>query len=124
MADFQAIATQFVTHYYTTFDGPSRKDLAALYRENSMLTFQSAQFLGAAAIGEKLATLPFEKVQHIVGTNDAQPTPSGGIVILVTGQLKTDEESNPLPYSQAFQLAKDPNDQWFVFNDIFTLVLL
>jgi hypothetical protein len=33
--------------------------------------------------------LPFQKVKHVVhGAPDAQPTPNGGIIILVTGQLK------------------------------------
>ncbi|KAG7286636.1 Nuclear transport factor 2 [Staphylotrichum longicolle] len=120
--DFQGIATQFVTHYYTTFD-TDRKSLAGLYRENSMLTFEGAQSLGAASIVEKLTGLPFQKVKHEFGPPDAQPTPNGGIIILVTGQLVVDDESRPLPYSQAFQLCQDANGQWFVFNDVFKLVL-
>ncbi|KAK3901628.1 nuclear transport factor 2 [Staphylotrichum tortipilum] len=122
MADFQGIAKQFVTHYYLTFDR-DRKDLVGLYRENSMLTFESAQSLGAQSITEKLVSLPFQKVQHQAGEPDAQPTPNGGIIILVTGQLVVDDESRPLPYSQAFQLCQDANGQWFIFNDVFKLVL-
>ncbi|KAK0673032.1 hypothetical protein QBC41DRAFT_242425 [Cercophora samala] len=119
--DFQGIATQFVTHYYTTFD-TDRKSLAGLYRDNSMMTFESSQSLGAASIAEKLANLPFQKVKHHFDTADAQPTATGGIVILVTGQLLVDEEANPLKFSQAFQLVQDAGGQWFVFNDIFKLV--
>lgn len=34
-------------------------------------------------------TLPFQKVQHIVTTLDAQPSnESGGILVMVTGGLK------------------------------------
>ncbi|KAK4229459.1 nuclear transport factor 2 [Podospora fimiseda] len=120
MADFSAIATQFVSHYYTTFDA-DRTQLAALYREGSMLTFQSSQSLGAASIAEKLANLPFQKVKHQIGALDAQPTPTGGIVILVTGHLLVDEEQNPLAYSQFFHLAQDAAQSWFVQNDIFLL---
>ncbi|AEO58995.1 hypothetical protein MYCTH_2306840 [Thermothelomyces thermophilus ATCC 42464] len=119
--DFQNIATQFVEHYYTTFDA-DRKNLAGLYRENSMLTFESSQSLGVASIVEKLTSLPFQKITHKISALDAQPTPNGGIIILVTGQLLVDEEQNPLSYSQAFQLCQDPAGQWFVFNDIFKLV--
>ncbi|KAK4198611.1 hypothetical protein QBC40DRAFT_283460 [Triangularia verruculosa] len=119
--DFQGIATQFVTHYYTTFDS-DRKGLAGLYRENSMLTFESSQSLGAANIAEKLVGLPFQKVQHQHDTVDAQPTATGGIVILVTGKLVVDDSPNPLTFSQAFQLCQDPQGQWFVFNDIFKLI--
>ncbi|KAK4164512.1 hypothetical protein QBC43DRAFT_317629 [Cladorrhinum sp. PSN259] len=117
--DFSAIATQFVNHYYTTFDA-DRKQLAALYRDGSMLTFQSAQSLGANSIAEKLASLPFQKVVHKINALDAQPTPTGGIVILVTGLLLVDEEQNPLSYSQFFHLAQDAQS-WFVQNDIFLL---
>ncbi|KAL2144850.1 hypothetical protein VTI28DRAFT_8410 [Corynascus sepedonium] len=120
--DFQSVATQFVNHYYTTFDS-DRKSLAALYRENSMLTFESSQSLGAASILEKLTNLPFQKIKHHISALDSQPTPNGGIIILVTGQLAVDEETNPLAYSQAFQLCQDPAGQWFVFNDIFKLVI-
>ncbi|KAK3332069.1 hypothetical protein B0T19DRAFT_397870 [Cercophora scortea] len=121
--DFQGIATQFVAHYYNTFD-TDRKALAGLYRENSMLTFQSAQCLGAAAITEKFVSLPFQTVKHQYSGADAQPTPNGGIIILVTGQLQVDGGEHPLGYSQAFQLTKDPSGQWFIFNDIFNLVLV
>ncbi|KAK3384324.1 hypothetical protein B0T24DRAFT_588892 [Lasiosphaeria ovina] len=112
MADFNLVATQFVGHYYSTFDS-NRAELAGLY---------SAQELGAAAIAQKLVNLPFEKVKHQPVTTEAQPTPGGGIVILVTGQLLVDDEQNPLSYSQAFQLSKDQAGNWYVFNDIFTLV--
>ncbi|KAK4044236.1 hypothetical protein C8A01DRAFT_42911 [Parachaetomium inaequale] len=120
--DFQTVATQFVTHYYTTFDD-DRKNLAGLYRDNSMLTFEGAQSLGVAGIVEKLTNLPFRKVKHQFSEPDAQPTPNGGIIILVTGQLVVDDEQRPLPYSQAFQLCQDPAGAWFVFNDVFKLVL-
>ncbi|KAK4158385.1 hypothetical protein C8A00DRAFT_28664 [Chaetomidium leptoderma] len=125
--DFPGIAKQFVEHYYTTFD-TDRKNLATLYRENSMLTFESVQQLGVNNITEKLVSLPFQKVKHQFAEPDAQPSPSGGIIILVTGQLvrrdfQVDDESRPLPYSQVFQLCQDANGAWFVFNDVFKLVL-
>ncbi|KAL6865742.1 Nuclear transport factor 2 [Amphichorda felina] len=113
---------QFIEFYYNTFDA-DRKSLSSLYREQSMLTFESSSVLGASAIGEKLVSLPFEKVKHQVSTLDAQPTMvEGGIVILVTGQLLVDEEQRPMNYTQAFQLARDAQQQYFVFNDIFKLV--
>ncbi|KAK3682520.1 hypothetical protein B0T22DRAFT_471332 [Podospora appendiculata] len=120
--DFQGIATQFVAHYYNTFD-TDRKNLAGLYRENSMLTFQSSQCLGVSAIAEKLVNLPFQSVKHQYGGADAQPTLNGGIIILVTGHLQVDGGEHPLGYSQAFHLTKDAAGQWFIFNDIFNLVV-
>jgi len=32
-------------------------------------------------------SLPFQKVKHVINTQDAQPSTNGGIVILITGQL-------------------------------------
>ncbi|KAL2021266.1 hypothetical protein VTK56DRAFT_7345 [Thermocarpiscus australiensis] len=123
-ADFQAIANSFVEHYYTTFD-TDRKALAGLYRENSMLTFEGAQSLGAAGIVEKLTSLPFQKVKHqLSGPPDAQPGPNGGIIILATGQLQVDDEQRPLMFSQTFQLCQDAAGQWFVFNDLFKLAIM
>ena len=37
------------------------------------MTFEGAQFQGKGPIMEKLASLPFQKVQHQVTTMDAQP---------------------------------------------------
>ncbi|KAJ6442016.1 EH domain-containingbinding protein epsin 2 [Purpureocillium lavendulum] len=120
---------RFIQFYYNTFD-TNRKELAGLYREQSMLTFESASVLGVNPIVEKLVSLPFTKVQHQVTTLDAQPGMSdGNIFILVTGQLllmdenQVDEESKPMNYTQAFQLARDPSGQYFVFNDVFKLVM-
>ncbi|KFH40968.1 Nuclear transport factor-like protein [Hapsidospora chrysogenum ATCC 11550] len=133
---------QFIEFYYKTFDA-DRKQLGSLYvgdaqeillpttrltdnlkqREQSMLTFESASVLGVQNIVDKLSSLPFEKVAHQVGTLDAQPTMvDGGIIILVTGQLLVDEEQRPMNYTQAFQLARDEQQQYFVYNDIFKLV--
>ncbi|KAL3427990.1 nuclear transport factor 2 [Phlyctema vagabunda] len=87
MANFQDIAQQFTKFYYDQFDA-DKTQLAPLYRDNSMLTFESASIAGTAGIVEKLSNLPFEKVKHAVSTLDAQPSgEAGGILILVTGAL-------------------------------------
>ncbi|KAG4418239.1 Nuclear transport factor 2 [Cadophora malorum] len=122
MANFADIAKQFVEFYYNQFD-QDRKQLAPLYRDNSMLTFESASVAGSAGIVEKLSNLPFEKVKHAVSTLDAQPSGEhGGILILVTGALLVDDEQRPMNYSQAFQLLPDGAGSYFIFNDVFKLV--
>ncbi|KAF2000046.1 NTF2-like protein [Amniculicola lignicola CBS 123094] len=118
--DFDNIAKQFVEFYYKTFD-ENRTGLASLYRPFSMLTFESGGTLGAEAITEKLKNLPFEKVQHRVDTQDAQPVGDDGIVVLVTGALMVEGNDRPMSYAQVFQLKKDATN-WFVYNDIFRLV--
>ncbi|KFY67620.1 hypothetical protein V496_01511 [Pseudogymnoascus sp. VKM F-4515 (FW-2607)] len=121
MADFAGIAKQFTDFYYNQFDA-DRSQLAPLYRDNSMLTFESAAVAGAGPIVEKLSSLPFAKVKHQVSTLDAQPVEGGGIIILVTGALLVDEEQRPMNYSQCFQLLPDGAGSYFIFNDIFKLV--
>lgn len=122
MADFNSIAQQFTQFYYNTFD-QDRKNLAALYRDNSMLTFETSAIQGVAGITEKLTSLPFEKVAHKVSTLDAQPSnESGGIMVMVTGALLVDEEQRPMNYTQVFQLLPDGGGSYFVFNDLFRLI--
>ncbi|RGP77885.1 nuclear transport factor 2 [Fusarium longipes] len=121
--NFEEVAKQFVEFYYNTFDS-DRKGLSALYRPNSMLTFESSSVLGAESIAEKLVSLPFQKVKHQVTTLDAQPSnDQGGVIILITGALLIDEEQNPMNFSQTFQLQRDAAGQYYVYNDLFKLVL-
>lgn len=42
MGDFEAVAKAFTTHYYATFD-KNRAGLAALYTDQSMLTFEGRE---------------------------------------------------------------------------------
>ncbi|GJJ76792.1 NTF2-related export protein 1/2 [Entomortierella parvispora] len=118
--DASAVAKQFVDFYYQTFDS-NRQNLLPLYRPTSYLSFEGTQHAGANDIVEKLVSLPFQSVAHRVSTNDAQPTPSGEIVINVTGQLLIDGESNPQFFTQTFVLKNDGTN-FYVQNDIFRLV--
>ncbi|KAI8998138.1 Nuclear transport factor 2 [Gaertneriomyces sp. JEL0708] len=120
--DTNAVAKQFVDFYYQTFDG-NRSNLAGLYKEMSMLSFEGQLFTGAPSIVEKLTSLPFQRVAHRVTTSDAQPgSPNGSILVTVTGQLLIDEEQNPQSFTQTFHLYPDGAGGWFVYNDIFRLV--
>ncbi|KAL4945039.1 hypothetical protein BDV06DRAFT_59223 [Aspergillus oleicola] len=122
MSNFTEVAQQFVNFYYQTFDS-NRGGLAGLYREQSMLTFETSAVQGAAAIAEKLIALPFQKVQHQIATLDAQPSSEqGGILVLVTGALLVDDEQKPMNYTQTFQLLPDGAGSYFVFNDVFRLI--
>ncbi len=114
-----AVAKAFTDHYYQTFD-TNRSGLATLYQNESMLTFEGQQFMGAQAIVEKLTGLPFQSVQHRVVSLDAQPSMSGGLVVFVTGQLITDGESKPLNFSQVFALM-NAGGSYVVTNDMFRL---
>merc|ERR1719230_288333 len=102
-ANFKQIGEQFVQHYYQTFDS-NRQQLAPLYNNESLLTFEDEQHQGAPNIVQKLASLPFQKVQHQVVKCDCQPTVDGGVLIFVTGNLVVDDNQNPLKFAQVFQL--------------------
>ncbi|KAI6007831.1 nuclear transport factor 2 [Pisolithus marmoratus] len=119
--DINAIAKTFTEFYYQTFD-TNRSQLVALYKDESMLTWEGQQILGVNAIIEKLTTLPFGKVQHQVTTVDAQPSVpnTANLIVSVTGFLLVDDDVNPMRYSQAFHLVSRDNS-YYVYNDIFRL---
>ncbi|PYH76583.1 putative nuclear transport factor NTF-2 [Aspergillus uvarum CBS 121591] len=121
MSAFTEIAQQFVQFYYQTFDA-DRSSLAGLYRDHSMLTFETSSIQGVSSIVEKLTSLPFQKVVHKVNTLDAQPSSQdGSILVMVTGALLVDEEQNPMNYTQSFNLIPE-NGSYYVQNDIFRLI--
>ncbi|MCJ1253296.1 Nuclear transport factor 2 [Lignoscripta atroalba] len=120
--DFNSIALQFTQFYYNTFD-ENRKNLADLYRDNSMLTFETSAVQGVSGIIEKLTSLPFAQIKHQLFTLDAQPSnEAGGILVMVTGALLVDEEQRAMNYTQVFQLMPDGGGSYFVFNDVFRLI--
>jgi len=53
--DYLNIATQFIQHFYTSFDSKAVAGLQGLYDEqNSFLTFEGAQLKGRKDIIEKI----------------------------------------------------------------------
>ena len=86
-----------------------------------MLTFEGSQHQGAEAIVEKLTSLPFQKVQHVVDTRDVQPSANGGgALVCVTGKLLVDDDANPKNFTQLFHLIGE-GGSYYVLNDIFRL---
>eukprot|EP00392_Amoebophrya_sp_AT5.2_P015004 g15190.t1 len=69
----------------------------------------------------KLNNLKFSKVKHTLTKVDFQPNPfNNGVFIFVTGDLKVDDEENPLKFAQVFHLV--PHQGSFVIiNDMFRL---
>ena len=115
VADFPAVAAQFCHHYYGLFDH-DRESISLLYTEDSMLTLNGVQIVGAAAIGKKLQELggggaltipmaagsggvlgtgaagetssPPVKFKHSLKTVDPQPSPDNSLLSpLVTEKL-------------------------------------
>eukprot|EP00982_Pelagococcus_subviridis_P016483 31479-Pelagococcus_subviridis.AAC.45 len=107
------------THYLFSF-WPSQKD------EVSMLNFEHSaerpgQYKGVSAILSKIQSLPFQQVKHHVITIDCQPTPGGGVIVMVCGNLLVDAEQIPQKFSQVFQLLPSGNGSFYILNDIFRL---
>lgn len=77
--------------------------------------------MGRVKIMEKLQGLTFKTIQHVVTMVDCQPTFDGGVVIVVLGQLKTDDDP-PHTFNQVFVL-KHQAGSFYVEHDIFRLSL-
>ena len=56
--------------------------------EQSLMTFEGVQLQGAAKIMEKIQSLTFQKIAHLITAVDCQPSFDGGVLINVLGQLK------------------------------------
>ncbi|XP_044125561.1 nuclear transport factor 2 isoform X1 [Bufo gargarizans] len=123
MADkriWEQIGCSFVEHYYRLFDC-DRTQLKAIYTDASCLTWEGQQYQGKDMIIEKLSTLPFQKIQHSITSQDHQPTPDNCIISMVVGQLKADDDP-VIGFHQMF-LLKNVQDSWVCTNDMFRLAL-
>jgi len=122
--NYDQIGKSFVQQYYAQFDvdAAQRAALGVFYSEqSSLLTFEGMQLMGRNAIVEKLQGLQFKTIQHIISTTDCQPTMDGGVIVVVLGQLKTDDDP-PHTFNQTFVL-KPIGDSFYVEHDIFRLAL-
>ena len=91
---YEQIGKAFTEQYYNIFDNAAtRANLQQLYNpEQSLLSFEGQQMQGAAKIMEKLGSLTFQKIQHLITTVDCQPMFDGGILVNVLGQLKVRQQ--------------------------------
>ena len=93
-------------------------------QDTSMLSFENERYAGRKAIMAKLCNgVFFKKIQHVPKTLDVQPSGANGLMIMCTGELKVDEETNPLKYGQMFHLLPTDNTmkRFWLHNDIFRL---
>uniref|UniRef100_A0A7S4JVQ7 NTF2-related export protein n=1 Tax=Paramoeba aestuarina TaxID=180227 RepID=A0A7S4JVQ7_9EUKA len=118
--DMDKLAQEFVQYYYNVFE-QNQGNLASLYRDQSMLTFEKKKVQGAQNIAREIQNLGFGQSQHKILTLDCQPFPPGnGVIVFVSGQLKITPTDNPMMFSQVFTLFQEDGN-WFVLNDIFKL---
>ena len=66
-----------------------------------MLTFEGQKLQGPAAIAGKLGSLPFQHCEHQIVTVDCQPSgPQGGMLVFVSGSIRTAPDEHPMKFSQ------------------------
>lgn len=117
---YKVIGESFIKEYYRIFDGNQRANLAPMYHGNALLTYEDNQVMGHKDINELLTnTIRFQSIQHVVTKCDCQPTLDNGVVVMVTGMLKTDDDP-PHPFSEVFVLKMD-NNNYFIFHHMFRL---
>lgn len=126
LPQWEIVGEQFVQHYYSTFSqGISSKQhdgILDLYHDEAMMTFEDNKAQGKLQIKEILTNkLSFSSIVHQITKLDCQPTLDMGIVILVTGRLKTDEDQ-PHAFSQTF-VVKAVNSGIVIMHDVFRLSL-
>ncbi|KAL8716296.1 MAG: hypothetical protein Q9220_000201 [cf. Caloplaca sp. 1 TL-2023] len=71
---------QFTQYYYTTFD-ENRSNLRALYRDNSMLTFESSAVQGVNGIVEKLTVDEEERPMNYTQVFQLLPDGAGSYFV-------------------------------------------
>mmetsp|Transcript_82773 Transcript_82773/g.222008 ORF Transcript_82773/g.222008 Transcript_82773/m.222008 type:complete len:84 (+) Transcript_82773:184-435(+) len=81
-----------------------------------MFTWEGNKMQGAQAIAAHVQGLPFTQVAHQIVTMDCQPTSGNGVLVMVCGNLKVDQEPNPIKYSQTFVLLPTAAGGWYVQN--------
>lgn len=125
-----------MTTYYNYFD-TDRDQLAGVYvsvchplaalishdmhceqRDGSYYTTEDKNAQGVNDVMGCLSSVP--QVQHNLITLDVQPLTDNSTVVLVTGQVKIEDNEYPLAFAEAFVLVSDDSGMW-IANDIFKL---
>ena len=130
---FRQVGKDFLTQYYNTYD-TDRTKLYNYYSDIATMTFQKDELRGKSAIQGKYASLPLNKPTHKVLSASYQPLGKNKIVILVTGTINYNNNSNSeswlsfehdsnkkCNYVENFVLWHKDN-KWFIQSHIFNIV--
>lgn len=122
-ANFKKIGEDFAQFFYQTFD-TNRPALNSLFDQVSLLTFDGEQFQGTQPIAQKLGSLQFQTVKHVVAKCDCHPVPGSPdkVIVFIIGTIVINgNEAAPVKFSEFFQLVKKPTGQWLILNDVFRI---
>ena len=118
---FQEVGQGFVGQYYQFFS-TNRPSLAGVYRPNSLMTWAGQQMQGADAIMERFSTLAFNQAQFKTEDIDCHPSVSGGVIVVVNGEVLIEGEEHPLKFNDVFHLALDQANSWYISNQLFRII--
>ncbi|KAG8348394.1 Nuclear transport factor 2 (NTF2) domain [Trypanosoma vivax] len=117
---FQEVGTGFVRQYYEFFS-KNRAQLAGVYRPTSLMTWVGEQLQGGDNIMARFASLSFNEAIFKTEDIDCHPSLSGGVLVVVNGEVLLKDERHPLKFNDVFHLASD-GGQWYISNQIFRIV--
>lgn len=118
--EYELLAERFVQQYYAMFDSNSKEQLITLYHASAMLTYEDNKTQGHEGIKDILLNkVRFQKIAHAITKLDCQPLDGGGVIVMVSGMLKADED-NPIPYCETFVI-KPADGSFFIFHHMFRL---
>jgi len=117
---WEVLGETLVAQYYKLFDENRLNVLQFYHPTYSFLSFEDNRAAGMDGIKDIIENkMRFNKIVHSVTKCDCQPTSDSGVVVLVTGRLKTDEDP-PHAFSQVF-VVKPIDSGYYIIHDIFRL---
>lgn len=118
---FQQTGEQFAQVYYRCV-AANREALTAVYRDNSLCTWNKEQLFGTAAILARINNLSFSQGTEFQVTEiECHPTTANTILVVVLGKIKQPDEAHPLQFMDTFNLEQDAAG-YFVANQIFKVL--
>lgn len=119
---FDDVGKGFTQQYYQIFSN-NKADLRSIYRSSTLMTWVGEQIQGVDAILQKFSALSFNQSRINAELIDCHPSLSGGVLVVVNGEVLLQNEQHPLKFNDVFHLAIDEsNGQWFVSNQLFRIV--
>lgn len=107
------VAVQFLQTYLHLYEN-RRYELITQYCENSVFTFNGTDYTESASIIKKLKSLPDDS-HFVIKTIDSVPAYNNILPVFVIGEFHTGNNTQPIPFSQAFQLLRIRRN-YFILN--------
>ncbi|XP_060553317.1 uncharacterized protein LOC132714447 [Ruditapes philippinarum] len=120
---YKDIGEYFAKQYYQMYDTGNIDQLASMYHDSALLTFEGDQKQGKEAIRAKHGVLA-AKTCHNITTIDCQPTYNdNGVTVSIVGQIKTEGEDKVLGFTHMFIIRPFEDGNFYITNEVFRLAL-